>query len=58
MTKAPSPATELRTVRDLLRYGVSQFNAARLTYGHGTSTARSSSRLALMGSPARARSSY
>ncbi|HEY0855305.1 MAG TPA: 50S ribosomal protein L3 N(5)-glutamine methyltransferase [Devosia sp.] len=39
MTKAPSPATELRTVRDLLRYGVSRFNAARLTYGHGTSTA-------------------
>lgn len=39
MTKTPSPATELLTVRDLLRYGVSRFNAARLAYGHGTGSA-------------------
>ena len=30
---------ELRTVRDLLRHAVSQFNAARLSYGHGTTNA-------------------
>lgn len=39
MTSHPAPAAELRTVRDLLRYAVSRFTAARLTYGHGTSTA-------------------
>ena len=32
-------ATELLTVRDFIRYGVSRFNAAGLSYGHGTSTA-------------------
>lgn len=32
-------ATELRTVRDLIRYGVSRFNEAELDYGHGTSNA-------------------
>lgn len=39
MSKPPAPATELRTVRDLLRYAVSRFNAANLTYGHGTGSA-------------------
>lgn len=32
-------ADDLLTVRDLLRYAVSRFNAAGLTYGHGTSGA-------------------
>jgi len=32
-------ADELITVRDLLRYAVSHFNAADLTYGHGTRSA-------------------
>lgn len=32
-------ADELITVRDLLRYAVSRFNAAKLSYGHGTSDA-------------------
>lgn len=32
-------ADELITLRDLLRFAVSQFSAARLSYGHGTSTA-------------------
>ena len=32
-------ALRLRTVRDLLRFGVSRFNAARLSYGHGTDNA-------------------
>lgn len=32
-------ATELVTVRDWLRWSVSRFNAAKLTYGHGTSNA-------------------
>jgi ribosomal protein L3 glutamine methyltransferase len=32
-------ADELISVRDLLRYAVSRFNAADLTYGHGTSSA-------------------
>jgi ribosomal protein L3 glutamine methyltransferase len=36
---APHPAEELQTIRDLVRYGVSRFNAAKLTYGHGTATA-------------------
>ena len=30
---------ELVTIRDWLRYGVSQFNAAGLVYGHGTANA-------------------
>ena len=34
-----SVADDLLTVRDLLRYAVSRFNAAGLTYGHGTETA-------------------
>ncbi|MGE5267858.1 MAG: 50S ribosomal protein L3 N(5)-glutamine methyltransferase [Deltaproteobacteria bacterium] len=33
-----SPIYDLRTVRDWLRYGVSQFRSARLVFGHGTST--------------------
>ena len=32
-------ADELLTLRDLLRFAVSRFNAAKLSYGHGTSTA-------------------
>ncbi|TWA64417.1 [LSU ribosomal protein L3P]-glutamine N5-methyltransferase [Azospirillum brasilense] len=32
-------ATELRTVRDLIRYGVSRFTEADLDYGHGTTNA-------------------
>jgi ribosomal protein L3 glutamine methyltransferase len=39
MTSRPSPADELLTVRDLIRYAVSHFSAARLSYGHGTATA-------------------
>ena len=34
-----SVADDLLTVRDLLRYAVSRFNAAGLTYGHGTASA-------------------
>lgn len=33
------PADELMTLRDWLRYAVSQFNAAGLVYGHGTTNA-------------------
>ncbi|WP_448203258.1 50S ribosomal protein L3 N(5)-glutamine methyltransferase [Azospirillum sp. sgz302134] len=36
---AETAAAELRTVRDLIRYGVSRFNEAEIEYGHGTSTA-------------------
>ena len=32
-------AAELVTLRDLLRYAVSSFNAAKLSYGHGTDNA-------------------
>lgn len=34
-----SLAAELVTLRDLLRYAVSRFNAAKLSYGHGTENA-------------------
>jgi ribosomal protein L3 glutamine methyltransferase len=33
------PISDLVTVRDWWRYGVSRFNSAKLVYGHGTSTA-------------------
>jgi ribosomal protein L3 glutamine methyltransferase len=36
---AKDVAEALRTVRDLVRYGVSRFNAAKLVYGHGTDNA-------------------
>lgn len=36
---APSPTDELMTLRDLVRYAVTRFSQARLTYGHGTTTA-------------------
>ena len=36
---ATDAATELRTVRDLIRYGVSRFNEADIDYGHGTTNA-------------------
>jgi len=35
----PSAYQELHTVRDLLRYTVSQFNAAQLSFGHGSDNA-------------------
>ena len=34
-----TPAQTLRTVRDFLRFAVSSFNRAELTYGHGTTNA-------------------
>lgn len=34
-----SPADDLITVRDLLRYAVSRFGAAKIAFGHGTTTA-------------------
>jgi ribosomal protein L3 glutamine methyltransferase len=39
MPAALTPAEELLTVRDLMRYAVSRFGEAKLTYGHGTATA-------------------
>jgi len=39
MHPQPSPADDLCTVRDWLRYAVSRFNEAKLVYGHGTETA-------------------
>ena len=36
---AQSRLADLNTVRDWLRYGVSRFRAAKLVYGHGTSSA-------------------
>lgn len=39
MTTPHSPADDLLTVRDWLRYAVSRFNEAKLVYGHGTETA-------------------
>lgn len=35
----PDPTTDLLTVRDFVRYAVSRFTAAELTYGHGTTNA-------------------
>jgi ribosomal protein L3 glutamine methyltransferase len=35
----PSPAPELLTIRDFLRYAVSSFRAARLAHGHGATSA-------------------
>jgi ribosomal protein L3 glutamine methyltransferase len=39
MSDLDQPEQVLRTVRDWLRYAVSRFNAAKLTYGHGTANA-------------------
>lgn len=39
MIPTHSPADDLLTVRDWLRYAVSRFNEAKLVYGHGTETA-------------------
>ncbi|PWC34909.1 SAM-dependent methyltransferase [Azospirillum sp. TSO22-1] len=36
---AAQVATELKTVRDFIRYGVSRFTEAGVSYGHGTTTA-------------------
>lgn len=33
------PVTDLRTIRDFIRFGASQFRTARLTFGHGTDNA-------------------
>ena len=33
------PVTDLRTIRDFIRFGASQFRAARLSFGHGTDNA-------------------
>jgi len=35
----PDTARSLRTLRDVLRYAVSRFNAAQLAFGHGTDNA-------------------
>ena len=34
-----TPLRDLLTLRDLLRWAISRFNAAKLVYGHGTTTA-------------------
>ncbi len=39
MIDLEQPEQALHTVRDWLRYAVSRFNAAGLTYGHGTANA-------------------
>ena len=39
MTTRPADIQTLQTLRDLLRYGVSRFNAAQLFFGHGCNTA-------------------
>ena len=39
MNATPDAAGELLTIRDFLRFAVSRFNEASLTYGHGTSSA-------------------
>lgn len=36
-----SPADDLHTIRDLVRWGLSRFNKAGLAFGHGTSSAES-----------------
>jgi len=40
MAKKSTAPSEFITLRDYLRYGVSRFNAAGLSYGHGTTCAR------------------
>lgn len=39
MNPMAEPVDELLTVRDLLRYAISRFNSAELSYGHGASNA-------------------
>lgn len=37
--RSPAPLAELQTLRDLLRYAVSRFQAAGLSFGHGSDNA-------------------
>lgn len=37
--RSPAPLAELHTLRDLLRYAVSRFHAAGLSFGHGSDNA-------------------
>lgn len=37
--RSPAPLAELQTLRDLLRYAVSRFHAAGLSFGHGSDNA-------------------
>ena len=39
MSETEKPEQQLQTVRDWVRYAVSRFNAAELSYGHGTTNA-------------------
>ncbi len=39
MNLSEQPEQQLKTVRDWVRYAVSRFNAAELSYGHGTANA-------------------
>jgi ribosomal protein L3 glutamine methyltransferase len=39
VTEYTSPADQLLTIRDFLRYAISRFNQAGLAFGHGASTA-------------------
>jgi ribosomal protein L3 glutamine methyltransferase len=40
MPEPSPPITELHSVRDWLRFGVSRFNEAKLIFGHGSATAQ------------------
>ena len=38
-TNASAAASQLSTVRDFLRWGLSEFRAAKIAHGHGTTSA-------------------